>query len=202
MDWSLYDIGLRHERVMRAKKFLLVSSTNNKPLLISKFCFHGNIIKMTLNLTILEKVATKWVPCSRNDEIPHNAVYAGTTSTDGKVYVARINNTPGKVNLRDGTNKIWNFWVHGLWQSSLSGEILTTNGTCSWIDIKHGELIPNNAVFSGRDHSNDKVWVARDKRGEPGKLNCHDNDSKSPKMYNLWCHDSCKNREGQILTIS
>ena len=70
------------------------------------------------------------MPCSRDDEIPHNAVYAGTTSDDGKMYVARVNNTPGKVNLSDGTNKIWNFWVQGLGRSS-SGEILTTNGTCT-----------------------------------------------------------------------
>lgn len=156
---------------------------------------------MTLNLTILEKVVIKWMPYSRDDEISHNAVYAGTTHVDGKMYVARVNNTPGKVNLSDGTNKIWNFWVEGLGRSS-SGEILTTNGTCTWIDIKHGDLIPSNAVFSGRDHCNDKVWVARDKRGEPGKLNCHDNDSKNPKMHNLWCHNSWRNREGQILTIS
>ena len=93
------------------------------------------------------------------------------------------------------------FWVEGLGRSS-SGEDLTTNGTCTWIDIKYGKLIPSNAIFSERGQCNDKVWVARDKRGEPGKLNCLDNYSKKPKMYNLWCHNSSYNREGQILTMS
>ena len=59
MDWSLYDIGLRHERVMRAKKILVVSSTNSKPLLISKFCLHGNIIKMTLKFNHFRKSSNK-----------------------------------------------------------------------------------------------------------------------------------------------
>ena len=93
------------------------------------------------------------------------------------------------------------FWVEGLGWSS-SGEVLTANGTCAWIDIKYGKLIPNNAIFSGRGHCNDKVWVARDKRGEPGKLNCYRDYSKNPKMYNPWCHNSSRNREGQILTMS
>ena len=140
----------------------------------------------------------KWVPCSQNDEIPPNAVYAGTTNVDGQMYVARVNNIPGKVTLKDGTNKVLNFWVQHLGRS-LYGEILTTNGTCKWHDIKRGQLIPGNAVFSGSDQCDDKVWVARDKTGEPGKLNCHNNKSVNPEMHNLWCHYSGKNAYGQIL---
>ena len=46
----------------------------------------------------------KWVAKSRNDDLPIDAIYAGSTSTDGHVYVARFNNIPGKVNLSN--NKI------------------------------------------------------------------------------------------------
>ena len=48
----------------------------------------------------------EWVTKSRNDDLPVNAIYAGSTSTDGHVYVARFNNIPGKVNLSN--NKIYN----------------------------------------------------------------------------------------------
>ena len=39
------------------------------------------------------------------------------------------------VQIRFGT-----FWVEGLGRSS-SGEDLTTNGTCTWIDIKYGKIM-------------------------------------------------------------
>ena len=43
-----------------------------------------------------------WIPLKRGDSIPENAVYAGITGADGKVYVAKMDNSPGKVNLKDG----------------------------------------------------------------------------------------------------
>lgn len=73
---------------------------------------------------------------------------------------------------------------------------------CKWLDIERGQLIPWNAIFSGRDQCDDKVWVARDKTGEPGKLDCHDYKSVNSEMHNLWCHSSDKNGDGQILKIS
>ena len=129
----------------------------------------------------------EWVIKSRGDNIPQNAVYAGTTKADGHVYIGRFRNTPGKVNLENG--KLYNFWVesHG---SQKDGEILITDNTCKWVNIKRGDKIPNNAIYSGKDSSDDKVWVGRAINGEPGKINCNNNNSATPLMQNLWCHSS------------
>ena len=44
----------------------------------------------------------EWVAAKRGDNIPLNAVYAGQCGADdGDVYVARFDNTPGKVNLEN-----------------------------------------------------------------------------------------------------
>jgi len=129
----------------------------------------------------------KWVQKSRGNDIPVNAIYAGTTKTDGHVYIGRFSNTPGKVNLSNG--KIYNFWVQAL-GSQMAGEVLTTTNSYKWVDIKRGDIIPKNAVYSGIDKSNDKVWVGRSTSGEPGKINCNNNSSTTPLMCNLWCHST------------
>ena len=141
----------------------------------------------------------KWVPKSRGDDIPVNSIYAGTTKTDGYVYIGRFNNIPGKVNLSNG--KIYNFWVQAL-GSQKYGEVLTTTNSYKWVDIKRNELIPKNAVYSGRDQVNDKVWVGRSISGEPGKINCINNESTTPLMCNLWCHSkSLSEQVAHILVI-
>jgi len=146
-----------------------------------------------------EPVITKWISCSRYDELPVNFIYVGDINYDGKVYIGRFNNTPGKVNIKN--DKIWNFWVQGE-GSSTHGEVLTTNGNYEWKNINRGELIPNNAVPHSIDKHGDKVWVGKNIMGEPGKINCHDNDSQNPKMYNIWCHNDGRNEIAYILTIS
>ena len=89
-----------------------------------------------------------WKKFNRGDALPKTSVYAGETSTDGAVYVGRVENTPGKVNLDGG--KIWNYWVNGF-DSRQSGEMLLTQGDCDWLRIKRGDGFPENAVFAGRD---------------------------------------------------
>jgi len=141
----------------------------------------------------------EWVLKNRGDQLPQNAVYAGTTSADGRVYVGRFRNTPGKVNLENG--EIYNFWVekHG---SRPDGEILITDHICKWVNICRGDKIPENAIYSGKDSSGDKVWVGREINGEPGKINCHDNNSSIPKMQNLWCLGYWSgSKEAEILII-
>jgi hypothetical protein len=155
------------------------------------------IILININ-NIMEKTY-KWVPKSRGDEIPVNAIYAGTTRTDGHVYVGRFRNIPGKVNLDKG--KIYNFWVQAL-GSQRDGEVLTTTNSYKWVDIRRNDEIPKNAVYTGLDQSNDKVWVGRSKSGEPGKINCTNNKSTIPLMCNLWCHSkSSAEQVAHILVI-
>ena len=144
-------------------------------------------------------VITKWISCSRYDELPENFIYVGDINYDGKVYIGRFNNTPGKVNIDKG--KIWNFWVQGEGQS-VHGDVLTTNGKYEWKYINRGQLIPDNIVPHSIDNNKDKVWVGKNIRGEPGKINCHDNDSQNPEMYNIWCHNDGNSKFAYILTIS
>merc|ERR1712166_1247458 len=151
----------------------------------------GNIMKNT------DKIY-EWVSKSRGDELPSNAIYSGSTHTDGHVYVARFNNIPGKVNLSN--KKIYNFWVQAI-GSQKCGEGLITNNVYRWVNIVRGDKIPDGAVYSGVDQNGDKIWVGRSVSGESGKINCHDNNSKNPLMHNLWYSQHSSNTKAHILVI-
>ena len=128
----------------------------------------------------------QWIVLKRGDYLPKNAVYAGVTAVDGKMYVAKMDNSPGKVNLKDG--KIWNFWSQNYY-SRQESEVLVVNGKCKWKEINQGDLIPENAVYVGYDYKLHKVWVGKDiTTDEPGKITCLDSNDKEPKMCKLWCH--------------
>ena len=128
----------------------------------------------------------QWIVLKRGDSLPKNAVYAGVTAVDGKMYVAKMDNSPGKVNLKDG--KIWNFWSQN-YNSRQESEVLVVNGKCIWKEINQGDLIPENAVHVGYDYNLHKVWVGKDiTTDEPGKITCIDSDDEKPKMCKLWCH--------------
>jgi len=143
-----------------------------------------------------------WKRIKRGDKKPSNAIHAGETSTDGHVFVGRVNYTPGKVNL-DSDNKIWDFWVSGIPGSKQLGEMLLTNEKCDWVKIKRGETFPDNAIYSGTDIKGDKVWVGkRMDNGEPGKITCADNSAEPPTMWNLWTHSGGSSSECYVLTIA
>ena len=135
----------------------------------------------------------------KGDTIPDNAVYSGQTSTDGKVYVAKIDNSPGKVNLENG--KINNFWSQK-YNSRTEGEVLISHGINNWKELSYGEPIPQNAVYGGRDYNSDKVWVGKDiTTDEPGKITCLDSNSNNPSMCRLWCHTYWRTADVKIANI-
>lgn len=145
------------------------------------------------------KKKLEWVTLKRGDLIPLNAIYGGTTKTDGDVYVGKINNSPGKVNLK--YNKIWNYWVQNL-GSNQTGTVLISDFEYEWIPIKRGNNIPLNAVCCGLDEYNDKIWVGKSTGNEPGKITCIDNQDPEPKMKNIWCHSAwCGNPSCYVLII-
>ena len=128
----------------------------------------------------------KWIPMKRGDTLPVNAVYSGQTSSDSKVYIAKIDNSPGKVNLDNG--KIYNFWTQK-YNSRTEGEVLVSYGVNSWKELNYGQPIPSGAVYGGRDYNSDKVWVGKDtSTDEPGKITCLDENATNPSMCRLWCH--------------
>lgn len=54
-----------------------------------------------------------WLPVKRGHLLPHCALLAGETKTDGVVYVGRYNNEAGKINISDANvedRRMWNFW--------------------------------------------------------------------------------------------
>ena len=141
----------------------------------------------------------KWIPMKRGDTVPDNAVYCGQPSKDGKVYVAKIDNSPGKVNLDNG--KIYNFWSQK-YNSRTEGEVLVSYGVNSWKELKYGNTIPVGAVYGGRDYKSDKVYVGKDTTtDEPGKITCLDENATNPSMCRLWCHTYWSTADVKIANI-
>jgi len=147
---------------------------------------------------------TEWIVRQKGEDMPAGAICAETRVDGRRVHVARFRDTPGLVvcgRAYSQRNQIHEFWVHGA-GSSGAGEVLVTNGLVKWVPVGRGDPIPSTAVYSGIDSSGDKVWVGRSKvHGEPGKINCHDNDSKTPEMWNLWCHSEGQSSDAELLTI-
>ena len=147
-------------------------------------------------------MAYVWKYFKRGDKKPSNAVHAGETSTDGQVFVGRVQNTPGKVNL-GWHDEIRSYWVSAISGGSEEGEMLLANGKCNWVKIKRGDTFPDNAIYSGLDIKGDKVWVGKTLGdGEPGKITCADNSAVPPTMWNLWTHSKGGLSECYVLTIS
>lgn len=184
--------------VQNVNKSYSTDELNNEAKKFMKEMFGINKTLVEIPLNLKKNILIIWKPVSRGDTLPENCIYAGNTSTDGHVYVGRFDNIPGKVNLKN--NKINSFWVQAKGNRSC-GEVLITNGNVKWVEIKRGDYIPDNAIYSGIDQSSDKVWVGRSISGEPGKINCHDNTAIKPKMYNLWCHHSGSSSKAHILVI-
>jgi putative sterol carrier protein len=66
-----------------------------------------------------------------------------------------------------------------------------------WKFIKRGDAVPDGAILAGNTKSDGDLYVARNSKGEVGKLNL-DKD----KMWNIWCHDGKDSTEGEILTVN
>ena len=153
--------------------------------------------------TKVEPLWIEWVNIARGDTIPKYAIKGGITATDGVIYVGKIKNSPGKVNLDN--NKIWNYWVQGE-GSSTYGKMLITNIDYKWQLISKGESIPKKAIYCGRDKSNDCVWIGKSvKTNELGKINCENNNKIEsnyvPTMNNLWCHSSWSSSQTALILV-
>jgi len=151
---------------------------------------------------------TKWDPYERGDILPLDAVFAGCVVHDGAVFVGRFNNTPGKVNVKDGKSngnrEISNFWVHKYKQSRTSGEVLRANGHIEWKEFKPGRKFPAHSVYSGLNVNGHPNWVGKSITGEPGRITCKETEKLDGgnTMKSLWCHHLGRQTEGFVLTIS
>lgn len=149
----------------------------------------------------------EWVTINRGDALPGDefAVKAGTTDSDGAVYVGRLENAPGKINLYadEKPNKMWNFWAHGEGSSQVA-EVLVTNMEQTWVpfkkhDPKHSKGLVGDDLGDTqmRTRSDGLVVVAKNYKGEPGKLNFFD----EKKYCHLWTHGDGKSTSGYVLVL-
>ena len=117
------------------------------------------------------------------------------TSKDGAVYVARFNNSPGKVTLKNGS--IHEFYVLNI-GCSFEGEILLTNRLWEWKKIDRGCTIPENAVKNGFNSWNYDCYIGKALCGEPGWLFAQPNK----KMWDINCSSEKVLHKGYILVYS
>lgn len=59
-----------------------------------------------------------------------------------------------------------------------------------WKRVQQGDPVPEGAVLSGKTKSDGDVYVARDMKGELGKLNL-----LRGKVNNIWCHEGGKSKD-------
>jgi len=73
-------------------------------------------------------------------------------------------------------------------------KMLITNAKYKWQPINRGDKIPRQAIYCGKDGSNDCVWIGKSvKDNELGKINCENNKQiiadGIPTMHNFWSHN-------------
>jgi hypothetical protein len=177
-------------------------SSNNLENLIQTETLINSVPFNNQNIILQEKPKKiEWILKKRGEMLPNNSILGGRTKLDGLVYVGKINNSPGKVNLVSNTMNIWNYWVQNL-GSSKSGYVLCSDFEFEWNKIKRGDKIDKNAIYCGRDENNHKVWVGKSELDEPGKITCEDSTADEPVMKNIWCHSEwVGNPEGYLLVI-
>jgi len=134
----------------------------------------------------------RWVPISRGDVIPRDAIESGRTRADGQVWAGRYHGEAGKINADSG--KMWNFWGHYMKQQK-KAEILCYAGGHEWRPIRRGQQMPPNAVKAGETKVDGPVYIAR-LDGEAGKINVD-----AGKMWNFWGHHSGRSNNAEILIV-
>ena len=153
-----------------------------------------NSTALEASFSIKVKLYEKWKSFVRGDILPNDAVYAGNTSKDGAVYVARFSNTPGKVTLKNG--RIHEFCVKFFGCTS-TGEILLTNRLWEWKEMREKWSIPKNAVKNGLNRWGHENFIGKTLEGEPGALY-----HLSNKMDVINCYHQVGESNGYILVYS
>lgn len=136
----------------------------------------------------------------RGQALPSGVVKAGSTDSDGDIFVARNGNSEaGKLNLAEGT--MWNIWCHAGGATQV-GEVLVLKpgSVVDWRHIRRGDPVPDGAVAVGTTSGDGPglTYVARDKSGACGKMNTDNGNA-----YNIWIHgNKLPLFEGELLVVS
>lgn len=108
---------------------------------------------------------------------------AGTTPTDGEVYVARhASGEAGKLNMNEGL--VWHIWAHTGGKKE-GGDVFLAHDhvPVEWVPVSKGDPLPQGAVYAGHTKTDGDVYVVRDEHGAAGKLNVD-----AGRVHNVWCH--------------
>lgn len=218
-----------------ATKYFSPTELRTEAIADMKNRFDIDTVEITYNLILpdikKQNPFLEWKISHKGESRPINSIYSGTgCMNDGRCYIARFNNVPGKVNadvnVKTKIVTLCNFWSPGFWHHRHSGEVLTTNCKYEWKKISKGGKIPHNALgpykINTREFYGGRIkyaWVAKSVSGEPGRLTCdtkYYNDIKNkeeyrnydketettPKMYNIKAHASWFTEDnGYILVI-
>merc|ERR1711924_146103 len=99
-----------------------------------------------------DQASVFWAQIKQGESIPNGAVLAGTTTSDGEVYVGRAGKDtkdgtqagePGKISLKD--MKMHKYLSHKITQEYADVLVCPAGVICEWIKIKRDEPIPPNA---------------------------------------------------------
>lgn len=71
---------------------------------------------------------------------------------------------------------------------------------CEWLAIRRGDPLPQGAIEAGQSKTDGRVFVARHKGGECGKLNLSDEDG-APTVWNIWTTHGGAAQEGEVLVV-
>lgn len=139
-----------------------------------------------------------WDPINHGEPIPRDAVVAGSTKSDGIVWVGRFNGEAGKINSSDGTKdgKMHNFWGNSSGQQKAVSILRCPEVNCEWLRMERGQPIPPGAVQAGQTDKDGMVYVGRFD-GEAGKINI-----QNGTMYNFWGHKAGRQTVAEILTTT
>jgi hypothetical protein len=160
----------------------------------------------------------RWRLIAAGEIVPSDAVPAGETKKDGKMWIGRLDGgqvgkvcgklySGGSVSMHHGAFVMECFKHHGSsWGESFKRcEILCCPsqdpskkvGTHTWYTIKRGDPLPQHSMHAGSTSTDGETFVGRAVDGEPGKINTDKN-----KMHSLWVHSAWSGaQEAHILVI-
>jgi len=112
----------------------------------------------------------QWVNVEMGQLIPANAVLAGITKTDGKVYVGRYRDQCGKVNINreaPGQETFNHFFSNRTVVFKKRAELLLHSGSpLVWQSVRMGDIVPEGAIMVVPPGT---TFAAEDDKGEAGQ---------------------------------
>lgn len=134
-----------------------------------------------------------WVEVEKGDSLPQGAILAGSTMSDGVLYIGRAGSEVGKYNVDNGTSqgRVHNLWLRNGYSAYEEGEILccSPGKEAKWVRCSKGDPLPTGAFEAGHASADGVLYVGRiSANGEVGKLNVS-TGKRGGNCHNLWTRE-------------